>query len=363
MGWFHVSARRSGTARRSLVVRSATTLTLVCLTFAGWSSTAQAANLIRLPEASAAGSSTALSARASLPTAAVPKATATGVSGQVKLSWKAVKAPSGKTVTYQIKRSPGNVTVTTKALSRTFSGLHNGTSYTFRVRAKLSATVGAWSVASAKATPFRRASAPKQVKVGPEPGGRTEYYGYSFLRWCPATAHTYPVDHYEYRIDFGAWKAGGDPNTYEYPTGSPCLMTIDVVFKFGKHTFMVRAVDSKGHKGDTATVTMSIPKTSLALGWTAVDPTDACSENCFTPTATITNNYFPSGSTVQLTVNGSVVCSVNGPPAGNGTVVLTDSLRSDNFQPCVVTSGDTVVGTVSTLFGQTVARSATVPLP
>ena len=80
--------------------------------------------------------------------------TATPGNGQVTLSWTAPANSGGGTITgYQVSSNDGLSWVSaTSNTSHTFTGLTNGTSYTFQVRAVNSAGNGA--VISATATPF-----------------------------------------------------------------------------------------------------------------------------------------------------------------------------------------------------------------
>ena len=79
----------------------------------------------------------------------------------VDLAWSAPSSDGGAAITsYTATASPGGATCTTSSTSCTITGLANGTSYTFTVKATNSAGTSAASSASAAVTPTAPAAAP-----------------------------------------------------------------------------------------------------------------------------------------------------------------------------------------------------------
>jgi hypothetical protein len=87
--------------------------------------------------------------------------TAVAGDGEATVNWSPPTNTGGGAITeYTVTRSPGGVTQTDTASPHTFTGLTNGTSYTFKVKAKNSAGYGPDSTASNPVTPRAGATVP-----------------------------------------------------------------------------------------------------------------------------------------------------------------------------------------------------------
>lgn len=93
------------------------------------------------------------------PPSAVSTPSTSAGNGQVAVSWNAPASNGSPIIEYEVDISPG-ASATTAARNRTFTGLSNGTTYTFRVRARNAVGWGPWG-GSRSATP----SAPKTATV------------------------------------------------------------------------------------------------------------------------------------------------------------------------------------------------------
>lgn len=92
--------------------------------------------------------------------------TAVAGNAQVSLTWTAPASDGGSAITsYTVTASPGGATLSVAGLGATFTGLTNGTSYTFTVVAMNGAGAGPSSQASAAVTPATVPGAPTSVSA------------------------------------------------------------------------------------------------------------------------------------------------------------------------------------------------------
>ena len=187
---------------------------------------------------------------------------ATPGNGQVRLSW--VQPSGGAEVThyeYELDLSGTWISTGGTATSTTVTGLTNGQTYTFRVRAVNSAGASAASASSASVTPATVPGAPTNLGAT---GGDEQVD----LSWtAPASNGGARILRYEYELDFsGTWISTGGIATSHTVTG----LTNDQ-----SYTFRVRAVNrvgesaASGSQSATATATLVAPDTPFGLSATA----------------------------------------------------------------------------------------------
>ena len=134
---------------------------------------------------------------------------------QVELTWTAPASDGGSMITgYEYEQDDSGIWNSTQStdLRHTVTGLVNGQSYRFRVRALNDVGEGAESAASASVAPATQADVPTGLSAlaGDE---------YVDLDWtAPESDGGAPITHYEYQQDFGAWTSTGSADTnYRVP--------------------------------------------------------------------------------------------------------------------------------------------------
>ncbi len=129
---------------------------------------------------------------------------------QVELTWTAPASDGGSVITgYEYEQDESGIWNSTQStdLRHTVTGLVNGQSYRFRVRALNDVGEGAESAASASVTPATQADAPTDLSA-------LAGDGIVDLDWtAPESDGGVPITHYEYQQDFGAWTSTGSADT------------------------------------------------------------------------------------------------------------------------------------------------------
>ena len=179
---------------------------------------------------------------------------------QVMLSW--VLPSGGAEVTHYEYEQDGSgtwISTGSTAPSYTVTGLTNGQTYTFRVRAANSAGASAASTASASVTPATVAGAPTGLSA--TPGNRQV-----MLSWVQPSGGA-ALTHYEYEQDgSGTWISTGSTAPSYTVTG---------LTNGQSYTFRVRAVNSAGQSAAsnsrTATPTTTEPEAPESLRFTPGD--------------------------------------------------------------------------------------------
>lgn len=255
--------------------------------------------------------------------------------------------PGGQIDSFQVSVNGGDWR---RLDGKVVDGLRNGEEYRFRVRA-CNENCGEASPSSAVAVPYGSPLAPSGVDVGMAHTGKESWPTGWSGSWCPAAENGRPIVRYEYSFDGGPWRDSGDVG------GSCGVGAGGDVSGFGSHTLTVRAIDSEGQKGGTASASYSLPRTTVGLEFAPVDATDDCPETCFTVVIHASDVYFVAENPAyvpfdpgppRVRINGASACDF-GPIRNDGT--YTDS-------SCLVTSGDLVRVALDTLFGQTATDTA-----
>ena len=221
----------------------------------------------RVRAANSAGQSAPSAASASVTPATVPGAPknigVTGGDEQVALNWTAPASDGGETITgYEYEQNGSGAWTSTggTAPSATVTGLMNGLSYRFKVRALNSVGAGAASAASASVTPARVPNAPTSLNA-------TVSDQSVVLIWAaPASNGGAAILRYEYELDFsGTWTSTG---------GKAPSTTVRNLTNGQSYTFRVRAVNRAGESAASAsqsatpTATLVAPDTPFGLSAT-----------------------------------------------------------------------------------------------
>ena len=225
----------------------------------------------RVRAVNSAGASGASGSQSATPTTTEPEApeslSFTPGDGQVTLRWRAPTNDGGETILrYEYEQDGSGTWISTDstATSHTVTGLNNGQTYTFRVRAVNA--LGNGEVATLEATPspptgggggggprITAPSAPRNLLAGGGDGQVT-------LTWeAPEDDGGSAITDYEYRIDGkGRWVSIGSTDTTHTVTG---LVNGQV------YVFQVRAVN-RNRKGRASNRVEATPRMPVALDFT-----------------------------------------------------------------------------------------------
>lgn len=115
-----------------------------------------------------------------------------GAGGRITVTWPAVMAPGGGTVTYRVVGSPTGGPVELTGTSHTFTGLENGTAYTFKVAASSGGQFTDYGPASVPETPAGVPDAPSVTGV-------TQSGSQVVVTWSAPASNGAPITGYTVR--------------------------------------------------------------------------------------------------------------------------------------------------------------------
>ena len=171
---------------------------------------------------------------------------ATGGNGQATVSWTAPASDGGAAISqYTVTSSPGGQTATTAGTSGTVTGLTNGTSYTFTVKATNSVGTGSASGASSAVVPATVPGAPTGVSAT---GGNAE----ATVSWtAPASDGGAAISQYTVTSSPGGQTA----------TTAGTSTTVTGLTNGTSYTFTVTAANSAGTGSASGASSAVVPAT------------------------------------------------------------------------------------------------------
>ena len=166
--------------------------------------------------------------------------------GSVSVSWPAAPDTGSPVTGYDVQISPGPPSGSSEQLpsggSATFTGLTNGTAYSFKVRAKNSAGWGDWSDASAAVMPF---GAPGAL-AAPTASGADSADAHEkaiTVTWAAASGNGRPISKYTVTPQSSLSSTAGTPVTVD---GNTTTTTFTVPNDGASWTYAVVAANSGG---------------------------------------------------------------------------------------------------------------------
>jgi large repetitive protein len=225
----------------------------------------------------------------------------TGYNGAVKYTLSAPNDNGMAITTYQFTYSGGSVDASSSSTSGTISGLTNGQSYSFKVRA-CNDMCGDWSAASSSVSPY---GPPPQPNVSGAASGTTQVQ----FTWSSGGTNGRPIDHMSVSVDGGGWQSKAVSSSLLVGNGPGQT-----------HSIQVRAVDSAGQQSSvaSASATSYAPPATVTLTHGASTNQPDCHSPCNYVVITLQN--FPA--------NTSVTCTLDSGHAG-GVPFATESARTD----------------------------------
>jgi len=200
--------------------------------------TATATNSVGTSSASSASSAVTPAGRPAAPTAA----TATGGDRKATVSFTAPSSNGAAISSYTATASPGGATVSGSASPLAFTGLSNGTSYTFTVTATNSVGTSSASSASSAITPAGVPDAPTAVSASAGDGKAT-------VSFSAPSGNGADVSSYTVTASPGGASA----------SGSGSSITVSGLSNCSSYTFTVNATNSAGTGGSSSASAPVVP--------------------------------------------------------------------------------------------------------
>jgi hypothetical protein len=188
---------------------------------------------------------------------------ATAGDASATISWQAPSDPGSSAVlSYEVVASPGGATCSATApdVSCTVPGLTNGSSYTFKVRARngigwspLSTPTSAISPSGSDPAPNPPAPAPQEPPSAPRNVSAIPGVESAIVSWvAPSSSGTFPVTSYE---------VTASPGEHSCLVSAPALTcTITGLTPGESYTFVAKAYSSVGWSGSSATSNAVVPE-------------------------------------------------------------------------------------------------------
>jgi hypothetical protein len=193
--------------------------------------------------------------------------------GQVTMQWEAPATNGEPISSYSISWSGGTpITVPGSDASHVFTGLSNGSAYTFRVTAKNALGAGQISDSSASATPF---GAPAPV-TGATIAGTSDGSGNLVLSWTGTNGNGRTISGYHLALSDGTQKDVGNVVTATMPghVGMTYTYTIVATNSGGASSTPASSSNSATPKPGLPGVNASSDHTTVTYSWSAAASTE-----------------------------------------------------------------------------------------
>jgi len=226
--------------------------------------------------------------------------------GQVTVQWDAPATNGEPISSYSISWSGGSpVTVPGTDASHVFTGLTNGSAYTFRVTATNALGAGQISDASASATPF---GAPAAV-TGATISATSDGSGNVVLNWTGANGNGRTISGYHIVLSDGTQKDVGNVVTTTMPghVGTTYTYTITATNSGGKSSPPASSGNSATPKPGAPTASASSSFNSVTMNWGPAPSTEPVTYSVtisdgFTSSAASGSHNFTGGYGTKYTI-------------------------------------------------------------
>jgi hypothetical protein len=193
--------------------------------------------------------------------------------GQVTVQWEAPATNGEPISSYTISWSGGSpVTVPGTDASHVFSGLSNGSAYTFRITATNALGAGQISDSSASATPFGAPAPPTGATIS----GSSDGSGNLVLNWVGANGNGRTISGYHIVLSDGTQKDVGNVVTATLPghVGTTYTYTITATNSGGKSSAPANSTNSATPKPGPPGASASSSYNSVTVSWGAAASTE-----------------------------------------------------------------------------------------